>query len=170
VAPSCTAWTGAPSRCGHATSLPRYHLPAGVQGARMGVLLSSALDKPWENMAEGGEQRWGRQGVVEAKGQMCAREDFRAVAQRSWHSEGSRCFLLHPATRATGCDEAGRFPLRLAQLSSPPPCCEEEAASHGLQRQLRNHPHPSPCPPRGVTDACLGGGSRCNSGPFVRLQ
>lgn len=52
-----------PRRLSHGTTFP---LPVGVpQGERTGVLLSSALDKHWENMTEGwavalGEARGGQ--------------------------------------------------------------------------------------------------------------
>lgn len=69
--------------------------------------------KTWQG---GGQQNRERQGVVEADGQIRAREDFRAIAKRSWRSEGPGCFPLHPAARATGCGEAGGFSL--AQPSS----------------------------------------------------
>lgn len=107
---------------------------------------------PGKTWQEAGQRQRERQGVVEANGQICAREGFRAIAKRSWHSKGPGCFPLHPATRATGCSEVGGFPL--ARFSS-------EAAPELQGRSSLPWPSaPAPNPSSSLALSSLGG-DRC---------
>lgn len=73
---------------------PTVHLPspprsAGGEGRSAALLcFGQTLGKH----GRGGQQHWERLGMVEADEQVCAGEDFRAIAKCSWHSKGTGCF------------------------------------------------------------------------------
>lgn len=99
-----------------APTVPSPPSPRGCGEQRWGYYSPVHWTSPGKTWQGGGQEHWERQGVVEANGQICAGEDFRAIAKFSWHSEGPGCFPPHPAARATGCSKAEGFPL--AQPSS----------------------------------------------------
>lgn len=73
---------------------PTVHLPSPHRGAggegRSATLL--CFGQTQGKHGRGGQQHWERLGMVEADEQVCAGEDFRAIAKCSWHSKGTGCF------------------------------------------------------------------------------
>lgn len=70
----------------------RLPSPRGGAGGEDRVVTLLCFGQTLGKHGRGGQQHWERLGMVEAEGQVCAREDFRAIAKCSWHSEDTGCF------------------------------------------------------------------------------
>lgn len=124
AAPSCTAWTGPPSRCGLVMLLPRYHLPCSL-GSVVGKDRDTALwytgqARPWENMAGEWAAALGEAGDGQGpRADMC-QGGFQSNCEMLLAPRGPRVFSSPPCCSCNRLWGGRWFPPCPAQLSNSP--------------------------------------------------